>query len=271
MSQDLAMIEAPEEHKASVAACVQWSAANVINSPEKHRATLEHCKQTKRELKVADAFFDPPIEQAHRLWKLLLSRKKLVAEPLAESEGIDKKKALAWEEAELVKSKAEADRLNAAAAEASRKEREKAEQAAVKQRAIEEEARRKSEEARRKAEATANEAKRAKLLEEAAAAERKASSAAAKAEAKEDQAASVVTPVIPPAAPTKIEGVTTRRQWTATVTDRKAFLLWVCEHKRIELIEPAQKTLDALARGLKQELVADGLLVEEKTTMGVRA
>lgn len=118
--------------------------------------------------------------------------------------------------AEEVRRKAQAE-----ADEKARREREAQEMAAAKQRAIEEEARRKAEEARRKAE-QASEAERKRLLEEADKAEREANRAAAKAEVREERAATVIAPTINVEAQTS--GKRSQKRWTAKVTDQAAFM-----------------------------------------------
>ncbi len=150
---------------------------------------------------------------------MLVGRKKIITEPLAMSERIDKQKMLTFQQAEAAKAEAERRRLQAIADEQARKEREKAEQEAAKQRAIEAEARAKAEAARLAAE-QASAAERKKLLAAAEAAERKAAAAAVKVEAQTEQAAMAVAPVVAVAtvAP-KVQGVTTKKVWKYRIID----------------------------------------------------
>lgn len=216
---DLATINAPPELRESVSACVLWSQNNVIMTAPDFQATGEHLKEIKSRQKAADAFFDGPIRSAFELHKTLVARKRVITDPLAQSEKIDKQKILVFQQAEAAKAEAERRKLQALADEVARKEREKAEQEAAKQRAIEAEQRAKAEAARQAA-LQASEAERKKLLAEAEVAERKASAAAVKVEAKTEQAAASIAPVVQVASVAqKVAGVTTVKVWKWRVTD----------------------------------------------------
>jgi hypothetical protein len=272
MGQELAELDAPPELKETTFACVQWSAANQIATANQFTATADHLKEIKTALKRADDFFDPPIAQAFQLHKMLVGRKKIITDPLKQSEGLDKAKMLGFQEAERAKAEAERRRLQAIADEAARKEREKIEQAAAKQRAIEEENRRKAEAARQAALAEEDAAKRKKLQEEAEAADRKAAAAAAKVEVKEEAAAAVVAPVIAVAsAAPKMAGISTSKRWKAEIVDLPAFLAYCCEAKRTDLLLPNYSVLEALAKGLKEMASIPGVKFAPVETMSARS
>lgn len=267
MSNALAAIEAPPELEQHVSACVLWSRSNAIATPEQFAQTADHLKEIKAAQKKADEFFDPLTKQAFQLHKDIVARKKLLTDPLNESERIDKQKMLSYRQAEEAKAEAERRRLQAIADEQARKEREKAEQAAARQRAIEAEQRAKADEARRKAE-EASDAERKKLLAEAESAERKAAAASAKIEVQEEKAAAVAAPVVVvAAAPTKVAGVSTRKVWKATIVDRAAFFAFVHDQKRDDLILPNEKVLDSLAKALKEMAKIPGVKFTEVETM----
>lgn len=270
MTTALAEIDAPDELRQHVAACVKWSTDNAIATPEQFQATATHLQEIKAAQKKADAFFDPPIKQAYDLHRMLVARKKVLTEPLTQSERIDKAKMLTFQQEEQAKAEAERRRLQAIADEAARKEREKIEQAAAKQRAIEAEARAKAEAARREAE-QASAAERKRLIAEAEAAERKAAAALAKQEAAEEKSAAVVAPVIAvaSAAPTA-KGISTRKVWTAEIVDLEKFLAFAVEHKRHDLILPNEKVLDALAKGLKSAASIPGVKFSEVSSVSAR-
>lgn len=285
MSAELAELDAPQDLREHVAECVIWSQQNAIATPEDCTLTAEHLRTIKAAQKRADEFFDPPIAQAFALHKMLCQRKRVITDPLKESEAIDKKKMLGYQQAEQAKAEAERRRLQAIADEQARREREKIEQAAQRQREIEAEARAKAEaarqaeeKARREAEA-ASAAQRKKLLAaaeaarlESEAADRKAASAAAKAEVKEDAAIVVVAPVVAVAtsAP-KISGVSTKTSWKATVVDLPKFLAWACEAKRFDLLLPNTDVLIALAKGLREAASMPGIEFKQVSSLAARA
>lgn len=282
---DLEKIDAPPELRQTVAACVKWSQENIIANSGDYQSTADHLQEIKAQLKAADAFFDGPIKTAHELHKTLVARKKIVTDPLRASESLDKGKMLWFAEDQKRRAEEERRRLQAIADERARKEREIAEQAAAKQRAIEAEQRAKveaarvaEEKARREAEA-ASATERKRLLAEAEAsrkeaekAERAAAAAAVKVEAAEDKAALVEAPVIAVAAPVpKVSGITTRRTWKATVVDLPAFLEFVFNSRRADLVTVNQAVLDALAKGLREAASMPGVKFEETSIMSSRS
>ena len=138
---DLEKIDAPPELRQTVAACVKWSESNTIANSDDYGATAAHLQEIKAQLKAADAFFDGPIKTAYDLHKTLVGRKKIVTDPLKESESTDKRKMLGYTAEQQRKAEEERQRLQRIADEKARKEREVAEQAAAKQRTIEAEQR----------------------------------------------------------------------------------------------------------------------------------
>lgn len=251
MQTELATIDAPIELRESVAECVQWSNDNIIEGPALFQAFGEHLKQIKTRQKQADDFFDPPIKQAHELHKMLVGRKKLITDPLATSERIDKQKMLAYQQAEQQKAESERRRLQAIADEQARKEREKAEQEAARQRQIEAEQRAKAEQARLAAQ-EADAAERKKLLAEAEAADRKAAAAAIKVETQVENAAVVTAPVIQvaTAAPT-VKGIATKRVWKYRISDASKIPR--------EYMIPDDAKLSGMARALKGSVPIAGV------------
>lgn len=267
MGMELAEIDAPPELKERIHAVVAWSESNVIASAEDYQATAGHLKDIKRSQKLADEFFDEDIKRAHELHKSLCGKKTVLTAPLKQAEQIDKSKMLAFERAEREKAEAERRRLQAIADEQARKEREKAEQAAAKQRAIEAEQRAKAEQARREAEA-ANEKERRRLLAEAEAAERKAAAAVAKQEQAEEKAAAVVAPVVAVAsAAPKLSGVSTRKAWKAEIVDLDAFLAFCCQAARTDLLLPNMKSIEGMAKALKERASLPGVQFFETEIM----
>jgi hypothetical protein len=170
--------------------------------------------------KVLDFFRDikKKADEAH---KAIVKQEKSFTDKIDIFEAAAKRAILVFDKAEEDKRIAEQKRLQAIADEKARKEREKAEAEAAKQRQVEEEARKKAEEARRLAEA-ADAAERARLLKEAEAEERRAAAANAKALAKAEIAAAVTTPVIEIAKTVeKQNGESIAKIWKAKVIDAK--------------------------------------------------
>lgn len=268
---DLEKIDAPPEMRQTVAACVKWSTENAIATADDYQETAGHLQEIKAQLKAADAFFDGPIKTAHDLHKTLVARKKIVTDPLRQSEDIDKKKMMGFTAEQQRKAEEERRRLQAIADEKARKEREAAEQAAARQRAIEAEQRAKAETARREAEAASSAEKR-RLLAEAEAAERKAAAAAVRVEAAEDKAALVEAPIIAVAASVpKVAGQSIRRTWKAEIVDMGAFLAAAIKYNRADLISPNMEMLAALAKGLGERAEFPGVKFFQAESMSSRS
>lgn len=271
MNDQLATIEAPDDLKTEVALCVQWSSENAIVTSEHYTVTADHLKAIKGVLKKADEFFDPPIKQAYDLHKMLVARKKVITNPLAESEDIDKEKMLRYTTEQQRIADEERRRLQAIADEKARKEREVIEQAARRQREIEVAARAKAEAARKEAE-QASAAERRKLLAQAEAAERKAAEAIAKQEFQAEAAAAVVAPVVQvqSVAP-KIAGQRTSTTWVHEIVDFAAFATWAIANKRFELLAANDKMLSAFAKGMREQASMPGVVFKAKQSLASTA
>lgn len=90
-------------------------------------------------------------------------------------------------------------------------------------------------------------------------------------EVAEEKSAAVVAPVIAVAsAAPKVAGISTRKTWTAEVTDQKAFFAFVREYKRDDLILPNLKVLEALAKGLKEMAEIPGVKFSETSTLSAK-
>ena len=267
---ELATVEAPADLKAHVAECVAWSENNVIVTEDDYVATARHRQENKARIKQAEFLFDPPAKQAHDLHKMLVGRKQMVTAPSLKSLGIDDTKMLAHQEEKRQKADAERRRLQAIVDESARKEREKIEQEAAKQRAIEEAAKVKAEQARREAE-EATAAVRRKLLAQAATAERAAAAAAVKQEIAAEAVAAIQAPVIHvDSAMPKAAGVIVRKTWEHEIVDPAAFFAYVCEAKRQDLVLPNEKVLAAYAKAMRDGAAIPGVRFFEKATMASR-
>lgn len=162
---------------------------------------------------------DPLIKSAYETHKGLTGWKKTYTDKRNQFEAVAERAVKHFDDAAEEAHLAEQRRLQAIADEKTRKEREKAEAEARKQRQIEEEAQRKANEARRAAE-QATAAERARLLKEAEANDRKAAAANAKAEQKTELAAAVIPTTIEVASAfQKTEGERERTTWKARIVD----------------------------------------------------
>lgn len=260
---DLSTIDAPPELAANVAACVQWSTANDIASPADLQLTADHLRGLKSLLKQADDFFDGPIRSAHELHKTLVGRKKIVTAPLADAEAIDKRKMLAYQQAEAAAAEAERRRLQAIIDAAAAKERQAAEAEATRQMNIQAEAQRKADAARQEA-FDANAADRKRLAAIAARADAKAAEAGSKAADQSLAAASVIAPqaTVQSVAPV-VKGIATVTTWAFEVVD--AALV----PDQYKLIDTA--AIGKVVRALGSRASIPGVRVFSNSTLSARA
>lgn len=160
------------------------------------------------------------------------------------------------------KAAVEAKRLEAQrrADEAARKERERMEEQAAKQRAKEEAARKEAEEAARKAAEAEDEQERQKLEAEARKKQAQADKAARDAETKQKIASTVVAPVIESEAP-DIKGVSKRANWRADVTDKVKFIQWAIKNEEYQYIDINMPNLNKYAKMIKDTKDIPGVRV----------
>lgn len=263
----LATIEAPEDLRQNVAACVEWSTKNLIVTPVHYEATAEHLKTIKTRLKQADEFFDGPIKSAYDLHKTLCGRKQLVTNPLKQAESIDKAKQLQYIEAQKKKAEDERRRLQAIADEEARKQKAKIDAAAEVARQAEQAAREKAEALRKQAE-EATDAEKKRLLALAETQERKADAQVAKQEVAAESAAAVFAPVINvEASVPRVKGQSIKETWQVQGIDLAQFYDYVVENKRWDLIQPNTKVLEGLAKNLKSECKIPGVVVGVNKTL----
>jgi hypothetical protein len=230
-----------------------------VATSEQYQGAADYLKAVKAAQKKVVDHFGPMKAAAHAAWKTITAQEAATLAPLTEAEGTLKRTMLAYQQAQEAIRLAEQRRLQAEADAKARAERDRAEAAAAKQRAIEAEQRRIAEEARRKAE-QANAAERARLQAEAAAAQRKADAAAEKAMAKDDQAAAVVAPVVTVAAAVPVvQGQIIRKTWKARVVDAAAVPR--------EWLVVNQQALDAFAKATKGAVPVAGVEMYEETSL----
>ena len=201
------IVKPNDEMLNGVARLEQWGNEIQIVSQDDYAFAAERIKGVKQMRKSIVDFFADTKSKAHDTWKAIVAQEKSFTDKLDAVEKSVKRVMITFTENERRKMEAERQRLQAIADEQARKEREKAEQAAEKQRAIEAAARFKAEKLRKEGDEKA-----------AAAAERKAAAAAVKVEAQTEAAASVIAPVVEICGPEKVSGTSTTKRWKARLT-----------------------------------------------------
>jgi hypothetical protein len=236
--------------------------AVVVTNPIQREAVYTEIKNVKGIKSRIVAFFKPSKEKAAATHKQIVADEKSFTDRLDAFEAAGKRAILTYDQKVEAERLAEQRRLQAIADEQARKEREKAEQEAARQRQIEEEARAKAEAARKAAE-QANAEERARLLKEAEAADRKAAAANAKAEVKAEAAAAVQAPVIQIAQTNeKQKGEATKGIWKARVINAALVPREYCI--------PNEQELNAIAKATKGAKQIPGVEMYEEKTLSVR-
>lgn len=83
-----------------------------------------------------------------------------------------------------------------------------------------------------------------------------------------EAAANVSAPIVHVAPSVeKVAGVSVRKTWKAEIVDRAAFMAFVHEHKRDDLVLPNEKVLDAYAKAMKQAASIPGVLFSEEQSL----
>jgi len=247
------------EIQKDVAPVIQRAAAMVIVTPQDYEMAAQGLKELKGAQKRVDETFLAPWRKAKS--DAEAQRKKwddLLMVPLMQAEQIFKSKQIAWNQEQERIRQAEQRRLQAAADEAARKEREKSEAAARLQREKEAAARAEQERQEALARQARNEVERQKAAAAAEAARKIAEAAAAKAAVREETAAAVVAPVVTVASvQPEIKGQHITKTWKARVVN--AALVpreWMVIN---------QSALDAFARSTKGAVQIAGVEMYEET------
>ena len=257
-----AMIEAQADGiKQEVAPVVQRAAALVVTTPAEYSGAADFLKAVKAAQKKCKDFWAPIKAAANAAWKKTTEGEAALLGPLAEAETNVKRKMLDFQQEQERIRLTEQRRLQAAADERARLERERAEALAKVQRDKEAAAIKAAEEALARAAAATNEAEWVKAEREAAKAAAVANAAAAKAEAREEAAAAVApAPVISVASVTPVvKGQALRKVYRARVVELS---LVPREYMLVN-----QVALDAFARATRGavkipgvEIVSDDIL-----------
>lgn len=120
---DLANINAPADLCERVTWATQWANGIVIANDETYAVVADELKAIKSAQKQADEFFDPPIKQAYELHKMLVGRKKIITQPLADAESKAKSRMLGYTTEKQRKAEEERRRLQAIADAEAEKQR----------------------------------------------------------------------------------------------------------------------------------------------------
>ncbi len=260
-AETLPVVAVAELETAEIAPVVARANSLVIATPEDYSEAAEELKKNKGMQKRIDAkLIDPWRKSKANAAANMKEWDDLLMVPLRKAEDILKQKQLAYQAEQEAIRQAEQRRLQAAADEAARKEREKSEAAARLQREKEQAALQAAEEARKRAAAATNEAERAKAAAEAEKAQAAANKAAAAALVREETAAAVIAPVVTVAAVTPvIAGQSVRKTWKARVVNAAILPR--------EYTLPNQQALDAFAKATKGAIPLSGVEFYEESTL----
>lgn len=216
-------LQTMEDVQHEIAPVIQQANAMVVRSSADRDRAMDFLKALKSAHARYAGFFERTVKTTHAAWKSALADQSSMLGPLEAAEKTVKATVRTFDDAEEAQRLAEQQRLNAIATEKARLERQKIEQEAARQRAIEQEKLAKAEAIRKQAEG-ASDAERKRLLAQADAAKRQAAAAAAKVEIKEAEAEDIAPPVITIAAPEKRAGESTRTVWKAKLIDKAALI-----------------------------------------------
>lgn len=189
---------------------------------------------------------------------------------LAQAESTIKRAMISYQDEQEKKRKQEEARLRAEAEKKAAEERARIE------------AQRKADEERARIEAERLERERQEALAKGdtvaaakieAKAEKAAEVADIKAAASEQQAAAVfVAPVAATIAPPSAKGVSIKGVWKAEVTDKLALVKFVAANPQfLNLLDPATKEINAIAKALKDNARIDGVKIYEDKSLASRA
>lgn len=235
----------------------------IVNN-EQYATAAERLKGLKGLMKQVKDTFDPIIRKAHEAHKEAVAQAKKHETPLVEAEAIYKRAMMTYQ-TEQERQRQEQERKAREAAEREQaKLREQAAAAEAKAKADAEELRKKAEEA-----AAAGRAEEAAKL--AAKAQTTEDKGAAKAEALQDRASLVPTPVIASSTPV-VAGISTRKTYSAKVTDKMAMIKAIAAGQAPDNIVEANMTvLNALARSMKEGFSYPGVELVSETGIASKA
>jgi hypothetical protein len=239
----------------------QRSAASiVVETPAQYKNAAELVKRMKADEVLADTtlreFSSGLIDRLHKLHRGWTAGLGMFVNPINEARASINKKLAAYEQEQERIAEEKRQKLQAEEDERVRKQVAEQERLARIQREKEEQARLAEEEARRKAAAEQDAVKRKQLEAEAERKRKEADAAAAKAAERDERAASVAPAVViqvESAAPV-VEGVSSRKAWKATVTDKKAFVAFAAQDVTgmfLGTVEINEVALGKLAKGDK--------------------
>jgi len=271
MTTDL-MIAGVDTLKQDIAPIVARANAITVHTPDQRTEAVEFLKAVKGAHRRVTDFFAPLVDATHKAWKRTTEARLSILDPLETAERAVKTTVTTYDQEQERIRLDEQRRLQAIADEVARKERQKIEQEAARQRDIQRQKEFEAAEARRGAE-EASGAERKRLLAEAEAAERKAAAAAAKVEVKEEQTAAIVAPVVTISAPEKPKGESTRKLWKARLTDKAALIQAAAEGNEIATTCLAfdQTAANRLATATKGAMPCPGIEWYAETSLAMRA
>jgi hypothetical protein len=220
-----------EELRQEITPVISQANAISVRSPDDYSAAAIFLKAMKAAQKKVTDFFGPMKTAAHQAWKKVCDGERTFLEPLQIAERTVKERMTSWQIEEEKKAEKERLKLQAELEKKARKEKEK-------------------------------------LEERAARAEENGDTE--KAEALREQAEMAVAPAInvESAAP-KVDGISTRKVWKATVEDKAAFLTFAAEDKTgvfLAMIEINETALSRIAKGEASPNIP-GVIFRRETVM----
>lgn len=126
------MNESVETIKADLAPVVARASAITVKTPEQYAEASDFLKAVKGAQKRVTDFFGPMKSKAHEAWKAITTTEAATLKPLQDAEAQVKRVLVTYQTEQEAIRQAEQRRLQAAADEAARKERERLEAAAAK-------------------------------------------------------------------------------------------------------------------------------------------
>jgi hypothetical protein len=189
----------------------------------------------KEKLKNIDKIFDEPIAKAYELHRSLTGTRNKIKEPIDKAVKALSMKISTFLTAQEMERKREQERLDAARRAAEAEERERLRREA--------------------AEAEKAAAEAAKTGDEAAAQEMAAKAAELEMEAETVvHVPEIVQPAVEKTIRMETGTVSGKKDIEVTVTDMAAFLRWVAESGRVELVKVENAKVKALAKTIKQDI-----------------
>lgn len=264
----------PRELIQPVLALRQQAGELVIADKTEYATVAANLRGVAGTLRDWKEYWAPLKKSSHDAWKNIVAKEK---EGITVCESVKRELSLAlkgYDDKIEAARRAEQERLQKIADERARKERERAEAAAEKQRKIEEEARQEAERKLEAARAAEDEKEQQRLAQEAEKDLQRAERASEKADEKEQKAEDSVAPVVHVEAEgaVKAEGVSKATRWVVDSVDKDALIEAAATRPDLRAYLTVDETaLRRVAQALKGDLNIPGVRVKQVTDVRVKA